>query len=340
MIVIYLEVIHMLSIRALNTTWSAHRAILFLLIYVSAHSVCVSAQTTSSAWTMKIKHMIGLTDISPQEDGVMTIGTTGVTFQGKQHTAAIASSSLIAASSDTERVELWGTKGQILRSVIPDGGGILLAAFAHHRVGMLTIEYRKADGGRHAAVFLVPEEEMHNALGSFPQPASLEPAEATGDCSMGHVDQQAVQVLEPDWNTSDVPVAYRVLLYENLISRLERQNGLKHVYRYGQRISNEGCPRYTIRLAASTFTAGNQVQRAAMGPAGMFVGATKISMNATVSDEMTRKEFNESIKTAIRGQSESFGAPAKEAKKIAGKFAKMKKDFEKQSVDLTGKLGK
>lgn len=325
----------MIFLQPLHAIHGVRRSIhsVLALLCVSFLAPQAGAQTSPSVtWSGKAQHMIGLIDAKQKQDGILTIDSAGVSFQGKKRMFTLAPSSLIAASSGGERVELWGTKGQILRSVIPDGGGLLLAAFAHHRVGMLTIEYRGADGSRHAAVFLVPEDETHKALSSFPKLVAQEPSEAARGCNQAHIDQQAVQVLEPDWNASDIPVAYRALLYENLIARLEKQNSASHVYRYGQTISGEGCPRYTIRLAASTFSAGNQVQRAAMGPAGMFVGATKIGMNATVRDEVTHQEHSEPITTALRGQSESFGVTAKEAKKIAGKFAKMKKNFEQKGL--------
>lgn len=303
--------------------------LMLAMVLVSACAAAAGAQEVSGQWSGKAQHMIGLTGVKPKEDGLLTSNAMGVSFQGKQQTVVLAPASLIAASSGSERVELWGTKGQILRSIIPDGGGILLAAFAHHRVGMLAIEYRAGDGSHHAGVFLLPESEIHKALESFPQRALPDPPAATEACQSGAMDPQGVQVFEPDWNTSVIPMAYRALLYENLIGRLEKQKNLRHVYRYGQQIAGDGCPRYTIRLAAANFHAGNQVQRVVMGPAGMFVGATKISMNATMRDEVTHQEFNDPIKTSIRGQSECYGVAAQEAKKIAGKFAKMRKGFEK-----------
>lgn len=303
--------------------------LMLIMMLVLTLASTTNAQEVTAQWSGKVQHVMGLTGIRPKEDGRLTINAAGVSFQSKQHTTALGPAALVSASTGSERVELWGTKGQILRSIIPDGGGILLAAFAHHRVGMLAIEYRAEDGSHHAGVFLLPEGEAHKALESMPQHATPAQPAVAESCQGGAMDPQAVLVLEPDWNTSVIPMAYRALLYENLIGRLEKQKNLRHVYRYAQPVSQDGCPRYTIRLSAANFHAGNQVQRVVMGPAGMFVGATKISMDATMRDEVTHQETNEPIKTAIRGQSECYGVAAQEAKKIAGKFAKMKKSFEK-----------
>lgn len=321
----------MVTILRLGIVRIAYRinVLMLTIMLILSFAITANAQEATAQWSGKVTHVMGLTGIKPKESGLLTINAAGVSFESKQRTSVLVPAALVSASTGSERVELWGIKGQILRSIIPNGGGILLAAFTHHRIGMLAIEYRTEDGSHHAGVFLLQEEEAHKALASLPQHATPAQTTVAESCEAGAMDSQAVLVFEPDWNTSVIPMPYRALFYENLIDRLEKQKNLHHVYRYGQHVSQEGCPRYSIRLAASNFHAGNQVQRVVMGPAGMFVGATKISMNATVRDEVTHQEINEPIKTAIRGQSECYGVAAQEAKKIAGKFAKMKKDSEK-----------
>jgi len=301
-----------------------------LLVLAAAVAATAGAQTTNPTWSGKAQHMLGLDDIKPKHGGKLTIDGSGLRFESSQAQAVVAAPQLIAINEGGERMELWGTKGQILRMFIPNGGGIALAAVAHHRVGLLTVEYRQPDGARRAAVFALPESEVHRAVQTLRQLTVPMPEAVLPSCLDATWDRQAVRVVETDWTSSDVPEAYRALLNEALVNQLRKKDKKLEVYRYGQLAPDGVCARYTLQLTASRFAAGNQVQRSAMGPIGLVVGTTKISMNAVVRDEQTRAEQKESIATSVRDQSESYSVMAKEAKKIAGHFLKIKSGFEKR----------
>jgi hypothetical protein len=53
-----------------------------------------------------------------------------------------------------------------LRAVIPDGGGVAAAAVMHHRVDMLTVEYRDWRGAIHGAVFFLPAHQIRRCRAS------------------------------------------------------------------------------------------------------------------------------------------------------------------------------
>ena len=292
-------------------------------------------QSAAGAWSGRVVHLIGFENVKPKASGTLTIDETGLRFAQPKGVVTLGAPALLAASAGGERVELWGTKGRVLRAVIPYGGGSVLAAFAHHHIGLLTVEYRQPDGSRHAAVFALPKAEMDRALAALPKFAAPEPEVATPHCEQEAMDRAGVLVIEPDWTSSDVPEAYRALLSESLVARLKSSDAGLHVYRYGQPIAGGGCARYTIRLSATRFNAGNQVLRVALGPAGMFVGTTRFAMHVTVHDAATREEKSDSIAVSLRGQSESYGIAAKEAKKIAGQFAKMRSETQRAGMTAT-----
>jgi hypothetical protein len=102
-----------------------------------------------------------------KEKGTLAVSATGLSFTSKVTNSVIPLPSIIAVGAGNQRVELWGMKGRILRMAIPNGGGLAAAAFMHHRVDMLTVEFNDSTGAYHGAVFFLPAKEADDALRSF-----------------------------------------------------------------------------------------------------------------------------------------------------------------------------
>ncbi len=266
------------------------------------------------------------------EKGTLTVNSNGLTFAAKASSSTVPSRLIVAVSSGNQRVELWGMKGRLLRMAIPDGGGIAAAGFMHHRVGMLTVEFNDNRGGYHGAVFYLPANEAERALQSFAQLPTVA-RDAAADVCRAPVEPSSVLVSAPAWDQAEVPAAYRALVYEHVVDRLQRVQGVSHVYRDGEVNAASACPQYTVHISITGFSQGSQVKRAVMGPVGMFVGTTQMRFDTTFTDASGRWDTHDQVKATVRGESESTNVADSVAKTIAKHYASAKKEYEKASVE-------
>jgi hypothetical protein len=267
------------------------------------------------------EHVYGFPDMKPHKKGVLTLSAEALTFSGKSGNTSIPRSSLTAVSAGNQRVELWGMSGRILRMTIPDGGGLAAAAVMQHRVDMLTVEFNDGRDGNHAAVFFLPANEAERALQNFAlTPAS--PRKVSGAvCANDPVEAKSVLVSAPNWDHAEVPAAYRALVYEHMIDRLRGMKDVAHVYRDGEGEGRGACPQYTVHISIATFKQGSSVQRAFLGPVGMFVGTTQMKFDVTFTDASGRLNTSEQITATMRGESESTNVADHVAKSLAKHYA-------------------
>ena len=289
-----------------------------------------AATATAAIWqSTKAEHVYGLPDIKHNKKGTLTIGADAITFTGKSGKASILRSAVTAVSAGNQRMELFGMTGMFLRMTIPDGGGLAAAAVMHHRVDMLTVEFSDGHGANHAAVFFLPAKEADRALQNF----SLTPAAprkiSEAVCQNAAIDPKSVLVSAPNWDHAEVPAAYRALVYEHVVDRLRGTKEVGHVYRDGD--GQGGCPQYTVHISIATFKEGSSVKRAALGPAGMFVGTTQMKFDVTYTDASGKLNTSEQIKATMRGESESTNIADHVAKSLAKHYATALKNADKSS---------
>ncbi len=281
--------------------------------------------------TEHVLHLIGLPDTKANTHGTLSLTATTLGFSNDSAIVNIPRQLIRAVSVDTDRVELWGRKGQILRMMIPEGGGLMAAAFMHHRISILTIGFADAKGALHEAVFVLPSADADRILRALSQNLSSNLHLPSAEPCRGAAALPHSVIVSVSQDAVDVPTAYRALLYEQLIDRLKRTKGIERVYRPEVFQRSEGCPRYTVRVSISSFKQGNQVERAVTGPIGMFVGATKMNFNVTLSDSIRSLETHDSIQAAVRSQSENLDIAKKAAQKISKQIAKDLKQLQKTS---------
>lgn len=273
--------------------------------------------------TTEARQAYGLPDCKSNKKGTLTLGASQLTFTTKSSSISIQRASILSVSAGSDRVELWGTGGMILRLAIPEGGGLAAAAVMQHRVGMLTVEFTDTRGGVHFAVFDLPAAEADHALAAFAKDPVQPRHRTEGGCGSNPMEPRSVLVGIPNWDKADVPAAYRGLIYEHVIHRLETMKAVGHVYRYGEVGPETACPEYTIGIAIEVYRKGSQVARAATGPVGMFTSATQMTFEVTYVDESTGLRKQEEIKASVRTQSESTGVADAVAKKLAKQFGAM-----------------
>jgi len=303
----------------------------------TAHAAAMLADRDNPqpiAWhSASVQHAYGLPDAKKNAHGTLTVDPDGLTFTAKSGSSSLPQRSIVAVSAGNQRVELWGIKGRLLRMAIPNGGGIAAAGFMHHRVDMLTVEFSDSRGAYHGAVFYLPANEAQRALQSFAEMPPVHREVATAVCQGAAAQPGTVLVSAPAWDHVEVPAAYRALVYEHLVDRLQHQKGVDHVYRDGDSEAGLACPQYTIHIAIAGFTPGSQVKRAVMGPVGMFVGTTQMTFDTTFTDASGRLNTHEQLKATVRGESESTTVADSVAKTIAKHYASAKKTFEKAGME-------
>lgn len=285
-----------------------------------AGPIAQSIQTGSSWTSKKAQYIYGLPEIKPHQKGTLTLTTKDLTFTDKAGSTVIPRSTITAVSAGNQRVELWGLTGRIMRMAIPDNGGLAVAAFAHHRIDMLTVEFTDDRGGAHSAVFFLGAKTADAALQSFDlAPKSLR-ASAAYDCGSALTEPGSMLILEPNWNGAQVPAVYQGLVYEHMAERFRGATNITHVYRQGETMPEGFCPQYTVHLTVSGFREGSSVERAMLGPVGMFVGTTQMVFNAELTDRAGKLAINEEVKTTMRGEGESTDVADRVAKSLKKKY--------------------
>lgn len=277
-------------------------------------------------WQSKnAKHVFGFPEIKPNRKGVLTLSADALTFTGKSENMFIDRKAITAVSAGDERVELWGLAGRILRSRIPYNGGMAAAAVMHHRIDMLTIEFRDPRGIDHSAVFFLPVNEAQRAFQSFGLIPVLSHRSVIAMCQAASMDAKSVLVARPDWEQAKVPAVYQSLVYEHLIDRLRRTKGAGRIYREGEDIvlPADGCPQYTVHMSIKAFKEGSSVKRAIFGPAGNFIGTTQMKFDVRFSDFSGSLDSTKEIKATVRSESESTSVADKIAKSIAKQYSRL-----------------
>jgi len=325
---------------------------LHLGLFVPSHAPAATLQVSqpippsAAIWqSAKAEHVYGFPELKPHNKGTLSFSLDSVTFSGKTGTTSIDRKDVTAVSSGNQKVEIWGMKGRILRAAMPNGSGVAGAMFMKHRVDMLTVEYRDRHGAIHGAVFFLPAHQADQALQSFTQmPVPLRPEAVpdfpnraeltTAPNCQDSVEARSVLVVAPSWEHTEVPAAYRALVYEHVVDRLRLTQGAGRVYRDGEDSGQKLCPQYTIHISIVVFKPGSQVKRAVLGPVGFFVGTTQMTFDTTLTDTSGSVNLHTQVKGKTRGETENTNVADGVAKKIAKQYASVLKTADKTTVGV------
>jgi hypothetical protein len=324
-------------LRLLPTALSLTLAVNCLSIAAQKYTPALQPSHSSKAapeslWSSAhATHVLGMPDARPRDTGTLTITPQHLAFDGNTSTSTIAMSSVIALSAGNERVELWGLPGRLMRMAIPDGGGIALATVMHHRRDLLTVEFVDNQGGYHGSVFYLPGNEAEQALHSITPLSNPRREVHSASCSSENPRPYSIEVKSPVAGLSEIPAAYRALVYEHIIDRMHQLSGTE-VHRDGVTEGPAACAQYTMHLTTTAFKAGSQVKRASLGPVGFFVGVTQISIDIDVTDAKGATVFHDQLKASQRGESESVNVIDNLAKQVVKRWAKQQKEMQKQAT--------
>jgi hypothetical protein len=320
-------------VRVFSNSRSHHLPIVGLILFVAVQPVfsqVVPSPSQPSApstflWKSEhAKHLIGLPEIKAKIDGTLALSSTEFIFTMPNGQTSLQRTQITAVSVGDERRENGGTMGKLGRMAIPYGGGAAVAMVTHNQVDLLTIEYRDVNNAYHGVVFLLPKNEAIQLRDMFP-PLEAQKAveEPRPPCVSGTVQPKTLKVSTINVVGMPLPTEYKVLLYEQLLRRLQLDAGFEHVFRDGDRSPAAACPSVTLALTVNAFTKGNAVLRASSGPLGFFLGATSLKFHVALLDDQGKIVFQKDLKASQRGDSESLDVADSIAKTLTKKLKKL-----------------
>ena len=304
------------------------------IAFLFAGASSASGQATVdkvSQTPLQVKVIAGLPGVDPNAQGKLSIGAASIEFADDTQNAVINRKLVLSATSGDERVETGGKAGKVARVLPPYGSGLALGAVTHKKVDLLTIEYLDGKGEYHGAVFLVTDGDLPGALQqlasrapevSMPQPI------ADSHCSAMEYQASSVRV---EAIGADVASAFppedRALLYETLIAKLSSEKSVEAAYRAGDGRAAAKCARFTVTVKAETFAKGDQAVRAAVGPLGHFVGATKLTYHLTVTTQNGNAVVDEELKTKEGSDTDSLNITKAISKAVSKNIKKTAKQL-------------
>lgn len=328
----------MKTVCALSRSWILGLSTLGLCLAATAQpafSQGVAPSGSTSLWKSDhAKYLIGLSEIKAKIVGTLALSPTEFIFTTPNGQTSLQRSQIIAVSVGGERRETGGTIGKLGRMAIPYGGGSAVAMVTHAQVDLLTIEYRDVNHAYHGVVFLLPKNEATPLRDIFPMPESQKAVdEPSSPCAPDAAQPATLKVSTINVTGAPLPAAYKVLLYEQLMRRLQQQADFKDVVRDGDQAPAAACANFTLTLTVNAFTKGNAVLRASAGPLGFFLGATSLKFHVLIQDAQHKSVFQKDLKASQRGDSESLDITDRIAKTVTKKLKKLGLNAPEQSKD-------
>ncbi len=212
------------------------------------------------------------------------------------------------------KLEVPSARWRALRHL--SAGGVVLGTITQKQVGLLTINYRDEHDGLRSVLFqlqkqqaLEIENEMEVDVVSHPPLVPHRVCESHDASASLHVlPVQSIQGLV-------VAPEYQSLLYENLIELPAQKFRVNRLFPDGAQGAE--CANYSLTLIVEDFSKGNALTRASTGPAGLFVGVTKLAVRVELRDANGRLLLAKEVKASRRGDRESLTAASAAAGDIA-----------------------
>lgn len=274
----------------------------------------------------KVTHFFGLPMTRPGQSGSLYISPEKIVFNSATGTASISllRTQIISASEGDEWTERGGFVGKAARR-LPYGGGQIAALGLRAQVDLLTIEYRDEQGAYHGAVFLLPKSEAGLARGKLGFPVAkhfVAQLPSNSHCSARFINPHTIKVSTLGRESVLLPTEYKVLIYEQLIARLQSTAGFDGIYRDGDNLPGSACPELNLNVYIEDFRKGNIVLRGSTGPLGSFIGTTKLKYRAQVYDSSGAAILNKEFTATERGDNESLDVAKRVAKSVTKNLKK------------------
>lgn len=269
------------------------------------------------------RHLLGLAEAPPNKSGTLVLSSQALVFTSPSGETVLERAKVVSVSAGDIRMETGGRAGRIGRKLIPFGGGSVVATMTQAQVDLLTVEFRDSRNAYHGAVFILPKSEALNAMKIFGSPASQQAAkEAHPACTQEPLEPASMKLTTINTVGVPIPVEYKVLLYEELMRRIQEDGRFGHLYRDGDQSPQAACPTLQLNVTLNAFVKGNQAVRASTGPLGMFLGVTSLKYHIHLTAFDGKVVLDRDLKESERGDSDSLDIANKIAKSVTKKLKK------------------
>lgn len=314
-----------------------------LLAFACLQAFAQQALVASPGEPIQLDHVglvIGMPNLLPNLHGTLNITSKTLSFSTPKASAEIERATITKVAIGEEAVETGGTTGSIARKILPYGSGAALGTVTHKKVGLLSAEFRDSNNEYHGVVFVLQpkdiagvQQELGNGITAMDAPVVPVPAA----CPADQVRKDTVRLAPIQVEDSSLlPEAYRVLVYEYLIKQLKSEKDLQAVYRDGDRDPAAQCAEFSLTLQVKLFKKGNQVVRASTGPLGAFFGTTSLSYHLTAKTLDGTAVIDKDMKSSERKDTDNLNVTKMMSKSIVKDLKKTEKQLRKSQTATTG----
>ena len=143
--------------RSVHFPISPWLACLMLLVCFSTGLIAQNpseAGSPTADFPMRVTHVLGLTGVSNNANGNLSIQEGALQFQSSGRPGAqISIGSIQDVSLGEQDKQVGGTPMTVGKIAAPFGGGRVIGLFAHKKYDILTVEFLDSNGGLHGAIF-------------------------------------------------------------------------------------------------------------------------------------------------------------------------------------------
>lgn len=124
-----------------------------------AQTLKASSGTGTSGSRLVVRHVIGLENVGGQKNGRLSVQSGAMQFDDGKASVKVPAASIDGIFVGTETTQGGGKIGRGVKTAAiaaPYGSGKVLSLLMRTKVDILTVSYRDAGGGLHAAIFALP----------------------------------------------------------------------------------------------------------------------------------------------------------------------------------------
>jgi hypothetical protein len=308
---------------------------LILLAILVASPAHAQDNQSTAVGILHVRHIVGMQQVKHDSVGLLQIKSNELHFDAGRSRGAVPISSIEDIFIGAETTQAGGKLGEVAKGVAmaaPYDSGAALTLLMLQKVDVLTITYRDADNGLHAAIFALPKKRAeqfradlisngshinngsHFNDGAKSDRAPRGATESSPAASALSKAPPASAILVEPVNSGDVsiPAEFRLAIYEYQVEKLQSSGTYARVYRSGDHRADIISGLVTLNTEVDKFTEGNQAEREMV----TVLGATKVKVNAKLSERDGSILVDQQVEGKVRFFGENLGVVADVAKRI------------------------
>lgn len=123
----------------------------------------------------------------------------------------------------------------------------------------------------------------------------------------------SIQIEPTDPGDVPIPPEFRIAIYENLITQMEKSGKFQHVYRSGDKDAASAPDLVTLHITARSFTKGSQRKREVT----TVTGSTSLTLNVRITDHSGQPIVDRDVNGKVHFLGENLRATYDFSKKVA-----------------------